>query len=265
MNHKLRVITKQLENGDMKSIITAFGGDVPDDFKEIHLSKGAIDSHAEYYIERMASGDGTFVFNQAGHNTGESSSKGRSLYPVNWVILHHYGKGDAAAYNANVLVVHDGHEDNSHHDNAAGVVLNGQVFTIGDNCYANVLEFLIKAYGDSTATGLVFNFDRPNAAKVGKHEKWWDGIRLQSLRTACDVAFKAVGRWLHVLDCTTAKLDGNQAAITLAAGQRIYFNATKDQSGYSLKPDACGGTWIESNEAGHLKFYVNGELKLELK
>lgn len=260
------VITSQPVMGNPDSILTAFDGDMQGlNIKHMVTGSNTMGSPGNFYgiVDETAA---IYVngFYNSGYNTGVSSKYGRSGFSLNRYKLFHHGKGDASTIYSSVSVLGNHTGDDSFHDNSAGIILNGQVNLFNNNTYANILELNAHDNGfDASAVGAVFNLFRDN--DKAKLDQFWNGARIQSNGSkAIDSAYTMVGKFKTGIDLVHGQFKDN-SAIALEAGQRIYLNAKRDSSVFSRFPSDTGGTWIESNEAGHLKFFVNGELKLELK
>lgn len=149
--------------------------------------------------------------------------------------VFHAGRGDAAAYNANVFIAQD---DNTvttgMPGKPAGIIFNGQILMGANNVYANVTEYLVKDRGyEGMAIGGVYNFVRDNdgLSTTGSGSttgnslgQFWAGLRVQSKAKACDAGYQVVGDWKVGLDTTTGS--ATMKAVTLRSGQAIHFDAT---------------------------------------
>ncbi len=164
---------------------------------------------------------------------------GRTMVPAYYVNAYHRGQGDFNAYQAAVGVA----EPVSHGTYTAwtgrnsGTLTSGQTgaVTANVNLYGSEFTLVDNALANVAALGQVVNLDR-RGANTATYTAPWLAFRAQSIGTqAADAAFQATGKWKVGLDTTAADLGSGQAAIALAGGQRIYFDAD---------PTSNGGPWF---------------------
>ena len=164
------------------------------------------------------------AYNEAGHNSSLTGNGGRTGASILDLRFHHAGQGDYGAIHITGVVAGNLAGATSFLAQPAGVMMNGNMFIATEGGYANILELNADDLGFSVAAiGAVFNFYRTGMSNA--MGQVWMGIRPQSQEKECDVGYSLAGKWRRGVDMSDAQLDPNQAAITLKAGQRIFFSS----------------------------------------
>lgn len=193
-------------------------------------------------------------FNQSGWNQSTSSNEGRTSAAGYRVQGTQAGQGDLINFSSTCIVTDAGNKPGatSFLANPACSLFAGDTFAGGNGVYLNPIEINLQGGNyDVAGVGAVFNLWRKvNTAAL---KTYWAGVRLQSQGTAAvDTAWSAVGKFRFGLDLSGAVFGSDQAAVTLARGQRIYGNADNTGAGGNVEqlfPVALGSDWI-SNETG---------------
>jgi hypothetical protein len=124
----------------------------------------------------------------------------------------------------------------------ACTLYNGDLTAGAAGQYLNPFEIHLTDGGfDAAGIGTVINLNR--SVGTGALGATWIGHRVQSIgSTQADSAFSAsgAGGFKFGLDLSNASFDANAAAITLAANQRIYGNAT----GGNFFPSGVGTSYF---------------------
>jgi len=200
------------------------------------------------------------ALNVAGHNESTSGNDGRTGSSVLDVRFTHTGQGDYGGIFVTGITTGVKPGATNFLASPAAVIMNGDLFSAADGGYMNILELNATDLGfRSAAIGVVFNFNRANAAAT--LGEVWMGVRPQSVNLASDVGYSLGGTWKRGLDLTDATLDGNAAAITLKSGQRIYFEAVA--SGTPAWSQVVGNDYISSDAASIVITY-NGVPSLQV-
>ena len=260
------ISTQPTYTGSEASVTTAFDGDFSKCSLAIeHRITGAdtlTQPAAGYVYYPPAYPNYQYMFNTSGHNESLTGNSGRTAACVHRVKVDHNGQGDAVAFNASVLVRNTKASSTSFLANPAAVLFNGDAFAAADGSYLNVREIGMHDQGfDVAAVGDVIKGDRSN--NTGAKDVWWQGYRAQNTGTLpWDVFASAVGEFNYGLDFTYSDFGTDEAAITLKAGQRIYFNATGGDS-LSRFPTALPTDYIDYS-AGTLKIVVGGSPTLQV-
>lgn len=223
-------------------------------FMYVHSTVGAVppDSYRtiaaaaeEIHYYRTAGGSNNLPNDQAGGRTGFS----REI-----VYITHEGQGDSGGtlYFGNIS---SSNPDATHFlANPAIGVFGGQygVSDNADGAYLQCSEFGFKDNGLAISViDSVRNYTRTNTSR--DQSQVWIHDRIQSLGSApIDAAYTPAGKMNRVLDTTVAELDGNQAAIVLKLGQRIYFDgeAEADPSGINWFSTILRDTYIHAESDG---------------
>lgn len=260
--------------GNYSSIETAFNGDL---------------SHSIFQIEHRITGTATlgepttgyvytpeaypfflFLENESGWNNGTSDNTGRTAAVALRVAMTQTGEGDCVAFNATGTVA--GAKAGATHwlANPAASLFNGDLTAAQAGVYLNPYEIIIHDAGfDVAGIGHVINLDRNN--NIGALGAVWFGLRTQNQGTKNpDAALSISGGYNNGLDFTVSDFSGNteQAAISMKAGQRVYFNNAADASGNIPANWVCtvfNGDYIEYNTGlSGLNLVVGGSSILQV-
>jgi hypothetical protein len=223
--------------GSEGSILTAFNGDLTKcQFPVEHSITGATTAGQPttgYLYTPEIYPHYTYLFNTSGWNQNTNSNVGRTAVCAYRTKVDNYGQGDAMAYNATAFVTGTKAGSTDFLANPAAVLFAGDLNAGADGVYLNPYETIASDSGyDVGCFGIVNNFNRTNA--TGAKSAVWGGYRAQNIGAAsCDAMFSATGKWVTGLDFSMATLDfgASLAAVSLKAGQRIYFNNTALASG----------------------------------
>ncbi|MDP2619914.1 MAG: hypothetical protein Q8P46_07010 [Hyphomicrobiales bacterium] len=170
--------------------------------------------------------------NAAGYQQNlDGSGGGRTTAPTIRVYKLHSGYGDAPAYSAALGITrHAGWASvtNWLGHNALSV-LGGRVDANTENVNVAGIELHLADAGHDNvaAPGFILDMERTGANTAG-YETPWLGFRVQNTAVGgvpIDAAFQVVADANVGLDLAGADFQTAQAAIALAANQRIYFNA----------------------------------------
>lgn len=197
------------------------------------------------------------VYNSSGWNESVGGNQGRTAAVGFRIQGHQYGQGDLIDFSASCFVKGRRQGATNFLANPACGLFAGDAFAGEDGVYLNPVEIDLDDQGYAAAgMGAVFNLRRSNMSQdLGV---WWAGVRLQQAGAApVDVAWSASGKFRVGLDFSNVSFGGDEAAITLAPGQRIYGSArSTDQQ--RRWPTALGGDWISRDPAGGWDIVVNG-------
>lgn len=227
--HRSSVLSEPTRSTSHTFIGTAFNGDLSRvQFPVEHYVLGAatIGQPATGYLYTPeASPHYTWLYNTAGHNQGTDTNVGRTGMPAYRTRVTHLGQGDGVAYNASVFVGSQKAGATHWLAQPAGVILNGEVLAGANYVYLNVVELGMHDQGyDASAVGAVFKGTR-SVARSGQ-ETYWAGVRVQSLGSeAFDDGYVVKGKVRIGLNLSRQE-SANQAAIAMAANQRVYWNAS---------------------------------------
>jgi hypothetical protein len=193
------------------------------------------------------------LYNSSGWNQQTGGNDGRTGACFSRVHVYQAGQGDVVAYNATGFVTGQRAGATNFLANPAVVLFNGGVSAGSDGVYLNPVEIDLDDNGfDVSGIGYVTNLDRSN--NTGALGTWWAGIRVQSTGTqGLDVVFSGSGKANIGMDLSFLTLDANNAAITLKADQRIYWNVVAtDATGQSRFPSSVSttATWFSSSNVG---------------
>ncbi len=260
--------------GTHASIDTAFNGDLSKSIFQVeHRISGAAtlgQPTTGYLYTPEAMPHYTFLFNSSGYNHSTSGNGGRTGVAAYRTVVYQAGQGDAVCYNGSVYVTGAKAGATSFLANPAGVLFNGDVTAGQAGVYLNPRELALVDGGfDVACIGDVTNMTR--TVDTGALDAWWQGYRVQSSGSkAIDVAFGAVGPVKIGLDFSFATLPASgtyeEAAVTLKAGQRVYFNANAtDASGLSRYSSSLADTYMRYDAAtSALQFVVGGASSLQV-
>jgi len=223
--------------GSESSITTAFNGDLSKcQFPISQQISGAATAGqptSGYSYTHELFPNYTYLLNQSGWNNSTSSNSGRTGICAYRTKVDQYGQGDLMAYNATGYVSGTKAGSTNFLANPAVALFTGDASAGADGVYLNTYETVASDGGfDAASNGIVNNFNRTNA--TGAKSAVWGGYRAQSIGSvACDAMISATGLWQTGLDFSMTSLDfgTNQAAVSLKAGQRIYFNNAAGASG----------------------------------
>lgn len=260
--------------GTHASIDTAFNGDLSKSIFQVeHRITGAAtlgQPTTGYTYTPEAMPHYTYLYNTSGHNQSTSDNTGRTGVAAYRAKVYHNGQGDAVAFNASVFVTGAKASATSFLANPAGVLFNGDMTAGQAGVYLNPRELDLSDGGfDVACIGDVVRMDR--TVETAALDAWWQGYRVQSTGDkAIDVAFGAVGPVKIGMDFSFATFPASgtyeEAAVTLKAGQRIYFNATAtDASGLSRYPSSPSTTYMRYDSATtSLQFVVGNASSLQV-
>jgi len=135
--------------------------------------------------------------------------------------------------------------------NPAVLIMDGSLYAFADGTYQEVDEFGHNDAGfDVAVSSTVRNFYRTN--NTGAKGAWWLGTRYQSEGSKpVDAAFQVVGAWNTVLDTCRASLGVNGTALALAAGQRVYLNASNADPFANPAQTQPGTEWLDFDPASN--------------
>lgn len=255
--------TEPTRYSNMGDISTAFDGD----FSTVHLAiEHRIDGDStltrpssNYAFHHENSAITVFCQNKSGYNALSNDQGGRTGCAAITGRIVQEGQGDAAILSLGGTVY--GTNPGSTHflANPAVLLMFGDVFGFADGTYQQVDEFSHNDYGfDVAVSSTVRNFYRTNDA--GAKGAWWVATRYQSSGTkAVDVAFQILGRWKNVLDTSNMSTGPTKAVATLAAGQRIYLNASNPDFYSNPAAVRVGDVWLTYNPgSGKVEIVVKG-------
>ena len=185
-----------------------------------------------------------YLYNESGWNNSTSGNGGRTGVAFQRVMVYQAGQGDAVCYNASAFVTGAKAGATDFLANPAACLFNGDIQAGANGVYMNPHEVQLRDGGfDVAGIGFVANIYRTNA--TGALGTFWAGARFQSFGTqAGNQVIGVSGKWNAGLDCAMAGVDfgTNQAAVSLKAGQRVYFNNASSNDRYTT---AFNGDYIE--------------------
>ena len=255
--------TEPARYGVLGDISTAFDGDMSTVQVAIeHRIDGASTltmPTSGYVFHHENSAVSIYYQNKSGHNALSGDQGGRTGCAAISARVTQEGQGDATMLTVTGTVF--GTNPNSTHflANPAVLVMDGDLFGFADGTYQQVDEFSHNDFGyDLAVSSTIRNFYRTNAK--GAKGAWWLGLRYQSFGTrAVDVAFQLVGKWNNVLDTTGVSTGPSNAVVTLAAGQRIYLNASNPDGFVNPASTQAGPSWLTFNPStGKVEIAVRG-------
>lgn len=247
--------------GDESSVLTAFNGDNSKSPMQIECritGENTLGKPATGYVYQQESmANYTYLYNSSGWNQSLAGNGGRTGIAAYRAKVDQYGQGDAVAFNASVFIASTKPGATHFLANPAGVGFNLDMGAGADGVYFNPLEFIMHDNGkDVACVGFVSNYNRTNG--TGAKSAIWHGSRYQSVGTvACNAIISAGGKWNSGLDFSQGTLDfgGNQAAISLKANQRIYFNNNANAAG------PTEADWHTTGFNGDYMTYTSGALR----
>lgn len=260
--------------GNEDSILTAFNGDFSKCQKPMAhyiFGAGTAGQPSSGYLYRPEiMPNYTYLYNESGWNQSLSGNGGRTGISAYRVKAAQYGQGDLVCFNGSVFVTGTKAGSTNFLANPAGVLFNGDMQAGANGVYLNPYETICRDGGfDAACVGVVNNFER--TVSTGAKSAVWLGYRAQNIGAAsCDALFSAVGKWTTGIDFTMSSLNfgANQAAISLKANQRIYFNNSANASG-NLDADwrstVFNGDYLTFDSSGGFMHFVrNGQSRLQI-
>jgi len=209
------------------------------------------------------------VYDYAGGiNVGNAlTTSGRSDSAANMLNVYHGGQGTAMGWNfigtANTTNPSAIYRDALPKTQVMGATLNaavsnvimsGHTFAFNDNNFNVTVmghKIVYTRNGAESSLGKIWIHDRPESA----------GTQYM------DVAYNPQGAWSKVLDTSAVILDGNQSAILLTAGQKIYLNSFNagDSQGKKYGATSVGNVSVTFNGTTNaVEFTVGGAVRLSL-
>lgn len=250
--------------GDYSSITTAFTGDLSQVGwllpYEISGTSTLGEPSTGYLFTPELSLHFDYLLNQSGWNQGTATNVGRTAATAHFTKVDNYGQGDCVGYQVFGYVNSAKAGATSWLASPAASAYYADITAGAAGVYLNPVEIDCDDQGhDAAAIILVGNLNRTvSTAALGEP---WIGVRMQSTGSAAVDAFlSATGLFTIGLDLTTATLGTQQAAVTLAAGQRIYLAATNSGS-FPLGTNPTG-PYITS--ASGLVNIVNGSNQIQV-
>lgn len=252
--------------GNYDSVDTALGGDWSHGGGEAYRITGPNTlgrPTAGYLFTPEASPHYLAIYNSSGWNNSVNGNDGRTAAVGYRVQAYQAGQGDLIDFSASCFVTGRRPGATNFLANPACGLFAGDTFAGADGVYLNPIEINLNDRGhDVAGIGAVFNLTRSREEHgLGA---WWAGVRLQQRGTApVDVAWSASGRFRFGLDFSNVTFGPEQAAITLAAGQRIYGSVGSND--YQRRwPTTLGNDWIASDPAGGWDIVVAGKSALRI-
>lgn len=223
--------------GNHDSISTAFDGDLSRSHSQVgHQITGAAtlgQPTTGYEYTPEAYPFYTYLYNSSGHNNGTATNAGRTAAVAYRTKVYQAGQGDTVAYNASAFVTGTKTGSTNFLANPAASLFSGDITAGAAGVYLNPFETSANDGGfDCGYVGSVLNATRTVA--TGAKSAVWLGVRMQSNGSAaCDAAVSATGKWTTGIDfaMSTTDFGTDKAAVSLKAGQRVYFNNTAGASG----------------------------------
>lgn len=258
-----RRATEPVRYGILGDISTAFDGDMSTVQLAIeHRIDGAstlTKPTQGYVFHHENSAISLYYQNKSGYNALSGDQGGRTGCAAISGRVTQEGQGDATMLAVTGTVFGTNPSSTHFLANPAVLVMDGDLFGFADGTYQQVDEFSHNDYGyDLAVSSTVRNFYRTNAK--GAKGAWWLGLRYQSFGAQpVDVAFQLVGKWNNVLDTTRASTGPSNAVLTLAAGQRIYLNASNSDNFANPASTQPGSSWLTFNPlTGKVELAVRG-------
>ena len=220
-----------------------------------------------YVFNQLASGIYGTLYNASGWNQSTSGNGGRTGVAQAFMAFTQAGQGDVTSYFANGFVSGVKNGATSFLANGAGSTLAGQMLAGAGGVYLQGIGDLNLSDNnyDVAGIGLVFNFSRQNT--TGALGATWMGVRLQSpnngTNKAIDAFFSVSGLSRIGSDYTGAVLQdlsgaAVKSAITMAAGQAIYGNATNADSTKYPRYTSAGTEYMDYESTPGWQFVVGG-------
>lgn len=250
--------------GDVGSVVTAFNGDFTKSLENREFRVGGSltlgNPTSGQYIQRpecAAIFNFGYVASTAGKNLATDWTDGRTGWAFSQTKIAHFGQGDANAFTIGIDIWNNKADGTHFLSQPAGNIFNGGVTAWVNNVNAVVGEFYIKGQSyDINGTGFALHFERNNA--TGAQEAMWRGISIISAGSQpMDEAFVLRGKVKRGLSTYGADLGVEQAAVVMAANQRIYGNATRVDTGSA---NALAAGFKIFGDLGDDYFYYNSSL-----
>jgi hypothetical protein len=247
--------------GTQTSVETAFNGDLSgNQFAIEHRVTGAAtlgQPTSGYLYRPEAMPVYGYLYNESGWNNSTSGNGGRTGVAFQRVMVYQAGQGDAVCYNASAFVTGAKAGATDFLANPAACLFNGDIEAGAAGTYLNPHEVQLRDGGfDVAGIGFVANIYRTNA--TGALGTFWAGARYQSFGSqAGNQVIGVSGKWNAGLDFAMSGVDfgTNQAAVSLKAGQRIYFNNASSNDRYST---TFNGDYIEYSSGNSAINFVAG-------
>ena len=251
------------------SILTAFSGDMSGvQFPIEHRVTGAAtlgNPTTGYLYNHEAGANYTYLFNSSGHNEGTTSNVGRTGVGAYRTRVYQAGQGDAIAYNASAVVASTktgATGTTGWLASPAAVLFNGDISSLVDGAYLNPYEVAHSDNGfDVACVGAVYNFDRTNnTSTLGQG---WDGARYQSKGTVpIDAGVRVKGP--TKVGINLVEMTIGDAAIAMAAGQRIYLDAVATGGGHLFNTTTNDTYIAATGVAGGINIVANGNAAIQV-
>jgi hypothetical protein len=266
-----------------EGVVTAFNGDLSKvQIAMEHRITGAttLGQPASDYVEvAEAAPFSMWLYNESGWNQSLATSAGGRTGVANMHLrAYQAGQGDVMCLNLGAVAASTKAGATGFLANPAVGLINGGMNAVVDGANMAGLEFFVIDNGfDVTGSGIIVQTARDE--DTGALGTTWNGVRLQNIGSkAIDVGFMLTnsgsGYGAQVgLDLSSANFPAgatawNQAAITLKAEQRIYFDATGTDagavSGIYRRPSGTGTTYIDYDGVSSMRHVVNGTATLQL-
>lgn len=197
----------------------------------------------------------------------------RTMNPTRWSYLDHQGGGDAYVHGATVNVYGTIKQPGQTHffRTATGGIVGGQMLGTSDGVYLTGWECL---YSDQHYTGghniavIDHVVDFARTRDTGSHGCVWIGTLIKNSSdtpgeptVAADAVTSVAGPFKSGFNTVMANFGATQAAISMAANQRIIFDSsyTTDSDGFSLWGNVAGTSYITYNSANSaMETWVGG-------
>ena len=231
-------------NGDLSKIASAISYQITDNDPSTH-SLGSPTSG--YKVTQELTPDVLYLFNSSGWNQSLSGNGGRTAAMARYTKVDNFGQGDCIAHYVSGIVVGSLAGATSFLANPAIGALAVSFLAGTDGTYLNPVEIDLDDNGKDVA-GIAFVTNLKRTKNTASLNQWWAGLRVQSTGSkAIDTVVGGRGPANVGVDLSFFTLGTNQAAVTLAAGQRIYLNADPtDASGLSRFPSVTGKAFLTS-------------------
>jgi hypothetical protein len=205
----------------------------------------------------------TYLHNTSGWNQATAGNDGRTGATAFRTRVVNAGQGDLMAYNFSAFVTGTRPGATSFLANPAVGGFAGDLTAGTDGVYLNPYETIASDAGhDVSHVGIVINSERSNG--TGALGTIWEGFKSQSGgRTAIDAHFQGSGPAGIGLDLVGTALHDRtgadtHAAITLAAGQAIFGNASNANPTRFSRYTAPGTEWLDFDPATGWRLVVAG-------
>lgn len=209
-----------------------------------------------------------YLYNTSGWNQGTNSNVGRTVAAASRLQIIQNGQGDAVAYSGSLLVGGIRSGATVFVANPGGTLVNGSVVAGNDGVsLQGIGDITLDDQGrDVSGVGASINLIRRN--NFGNLGTYWTGYRVQSQGTLpVDVGYSLVGPYRFGLDLSYGDFSTNgQAAVSMAANQRIYMNAVPfDPFGLNRYPSSLNTSYFSWDSAlSAFNFVAAGTSVLQL-